>query len=46
MRKLPVVSIKMDEELKVELQNYSKKHDLSMSQIVRFALKEYLKQAK
>lgn len=37
-----VVSVKMNEELKNSIAEYAKENDLSVSQVIRKALTEYL----
>ena len=42
MNLLTTISIRIDEEEKEALQKYAKEHDLTVSQVVRRAIKEFL----
>lgn len=41
---MAVLSIRIEEEDKEKLQKYAKDNDLSMSQVIRKAIKEFLKE--
>ena len=40
---MTTISVRIDQSEKKKLEEYAKKEDLTMSQIIRKALKEYLK---
>lgn len=41
---MTILSIRIEEEDKEKLQKYAKDNDLSMSQVIRKAIKEFLKE--
>lgn len=38
------IAARVTEEEKQELENYCKEHDIKLSQLIRWAIKEYLEQ--